>query len=69
MPVTGTLTVVVFAAMVTVAGTEATEGLDELRLITCPPAGAADDSTRLRFLLTKPGTDNVAGENEIFGAT
>lgn len=68
-PVTGTLTVVEFAAMVTVGGTVATDVLDELRLITCPPAGAADDITRLTFLVIKPDTVTIAGENVMFGAT
>jgi hypothetical protein len=69
MPVTGTLTVVLFAAMVTVGGTVATDVFDELRLMTWPPAGAAEDITRVRFLVTNPDTVDVAGENAMFGAT
>ena len=69
MPVTGTLTLVVFAAMVTVGGTVATDVLDELRFIIWPPAGAADESTRLRFLAIKPDTVRAAGEKVMFGAT
>jgi hypothetical protein len=68
-PVTGTLTLVVFAAMVTVAGTAAIDALVELRLITWPPAGAADDRTKLRFLVLTPGTVSVEGTNAIFAAT
>ena len=68
-PVTGTLTLVVFAAMVTVAGTVAIDVLVEVRLIVWPPAGAADDRTKLRFLVIKPDTVSVDGTNAMFAAT
>jgi hypothetical protein len=51
-PVTGTLTLVAFAANVTVAGTVATPGLSELTLTITPPGGAGDDRFNVRFCVT-----------------
>jgi hypothetical protein len=48
-PVTGTVAVVVPAAIVAVAGTVATPVLSELRLMIRPPAGAFADSVSVRF--------------------
>ena len=48
-PVTGTLTVVVPAPKVTLAGTVAVLGLVDVRLMVKPPAGAAADRVRVRF--------------------
>lgn len=48
-PVTGTVTLVVPAANVTVAGTVAVVGFVELRLMVKPPAGAAADRMSVKF--------------------
>jgi hypothetical protein len=48
-PVTGTLMLDAFCAMVTFVGTVATVGLSELRLTTKPPAGAVPERLRVRF--------------------
>ena len=60
-PVTGTVTVVALAAMVTVAGTVAAAMAEELRLTVSPPVGAGPDKVRVRFLVSVPFTVNVAG--------
>ena len=48
-PVTGTLTLLVFDAMVTVAGTVAKPVLSELRLTITPPDGAGDERFSVMF--------------------
>jgi len=48
-PVTATVAVVAFAAMLTVAGTVAAAVLLELKLTVRPPAGAAPESVRVMF--------------------
>ena len=53
-PVIGTLTLVVLAWMVTVAGTVATEGLLELSVTTMPPVGADEDKLMNAWLTTGP---------------
>ena len=60
--VTGTLTLILFAGMVTVGGTVATPGLLELRLIVCPPAGAAADKLSVRFCVVPAVIVALAGE-------
>ena len=59
-PVTGTLTVVAFAAKATVGGTVATAGLLEVNAMVRPPTGAgADRSSRKLEVLPAP-TDTLA---------
>jgi hypothetical protein len=48
-PVTGTLPVVWFAPITTVAGTVATPAFDELRLMVNPPEGAGPVSEMVKF--------------------
>jgi hypothetical protein len=60
--VTGTLTLVALAGMVTVAGTVATFLLLELRLTVIPPAGAGDDRFSVRFCVATPLIVRVVGE-------
>ena len=48
-PVTGTDTLVAFAAKFTVAGTVAADVFVELRLIVKPPAGAGAERFSVRF--------------------
>jgi hypothetical protein len=55
-PVTGTLTVVAPAAKLTLAGTVATVGVSETRLIVKPPAGAPPDRFRTAFWVPVPVT-------------
>jgi hypothetical protein len=55
-PVTGTLTVVAPAAKFTVAGTVATDGVSELRLMVKPPAGAAPERFNTAFCVVTPVT-------------
>jgi hypothetical protein len=61
-PVTATLALTAFAAIVTLAGAVATPVLLELRLNVTPPAGAGDDKTNVRNCVEVPGTDSVDGE-------
>jgi hypothetical protein len=61
-PDTGTVAVVVFCGIVTVAGTVATAGLSELKLTVRPPAGAGPESVRVRFCVAVPAIVKVAGE-------
>jgi len=63
-PATGTRTVLAPVAKVTVAGTVATPGVSELRLITVL-AGADDDSVKIRFCGPAPVRDSVGGVNAI----
>ena len=52
--VTGTVTLVAFGAIVTVAGTVATVGVVELRVTTRPAGGAGADSVSVRFWVAIP---------------
>lgn len=61
-PVTGTLTLVLFCAIVTFAGTVAAPGLSELRLTVTPPAGASPESVRVKFCVEPALTVRVFGE-------
>ena len=56
-PVTGTLTVVAFAANATVAGTLATLGLFELNATVKPPAGAGADRSSTKLEVFPAPTD------------
>ena len=69
MLVTGTLTVVVFAATFTLAGTVAAPVLLELRLILNPPGGAAYDRFNVRFCVAMPVIERLAGEKLIVAPT
>jgi hypothetical protein len=64
--VTGTLIAVVFATMVTFAGTVATDALDELRLTLSAVARGAD-SMRVTFCVPAPLNANTAGEKLMVG--
>ena len=66
-PVTGTLTVVEPAGMVTVKGTVAIATLSELRLMTAPFAGALSDSVRVTFCAPAPAamSGGLAGHNRV----
>ena len=68
-PVTNTLVEVAFAAKLTVDGTAATEGFEELMLIVNPPAGAGAD--RLSVNAWEPAVAIVAlfGEKPILPVT
>lgn len=59
--VTGTLTVVAFAAKVAVAGTVATAMALEVRLTVRPAAGAAADNVSVRFWVLRPVIVAVGG--------
>jgi len=60
--VTGTVTLVALAAIVTVAGTVATPVLLELKLKATPPAGAGADKFSVRFWVAIPVMVPVLGE-------
>ena len=68
-PVTGTVTVVVVAKMVTVAGTVATPGVPELRLMTTPPTGAGEESVKVRLCVAVPIMLTVGALKEIVALT
>jgi len=61
-PVTGTVTLVALAPMLTVAGVEATAALLELRLTDSPPAGAGADRFRVRFWVSAPPIVRLPGQ-------
>lgn len=61
-PVTGTLALVLFAAIMTDAGTVATAGFVELRLTGKPPAGAGPESVSIRFCVAVPAIVRFCGE-------
>ena len=67
--VTGTITLVAFAAMLTVAGTVATDVLLELRLMVNPPAGAGPESVKVRFCVEAVPTVRLLGEKPTLPTT
>lgn len=67
--VTGTLTVVVPLANVTVPGTVATDVLLELSLTVVPAAGAAAESVSVRFCAFRPVIVAVEGEKATLAFT
>jgi hypothetical protein len=68
-PVTGTFTVLVPAAITTLAGTVATAVLPEVRLIVIPPVGALADRFSATFCVTNPLIVTVGEPNVIVAAT
>ena len=68
-PVTGTVTVVAFAAIVTVAGTVAVAVEEELMLTVNPPGGAGPDKVRVRFLVSAPFSVIEAGARLMVAVT
>ena len=68
-PVTGTVTVVALAAIVTVAGTVAVDVDEELMLTVNPPAGAGPDRVRVRFLVSEPFSVMEAGARLMVAVT
>jgi hypothetical protein len=61
-PVTGTETLLMFAGMVTVAGTVAVPALLELRVTVRPPVGAVPDKFSVRFCVVAPLMVRLVGE-------
>src|SRR5438445_1303486 len=62
LPVTGTLTLVASAGIVTEDGTLATAELLEPSPMTMPPAGAGAESVNLRFCVPAPAKVRLAGK-------
>lgn len=68
-PVTGTVTVVCPAGIVTVDGTVATPVALEEMLNTIPPAGAGPDNVSVRLRVSVPGIVRLDGEKVIVAVT
>ncbi|MDQ6739558.1 MAG: hypothetical protein M3021_04100, partial [Actinomycetota bacterium] len=68
-PVTGTATVAAFGRKLTLDGTVATPGFDEIRLTTSPLGGAGGDSVRVRFCVAVPPIVKVPGGKLSVAAT
>src|SRR5207302_2228984 len=66
-PVTGTVTLVIFARIVTAGGTVATPGLLELKLMFRPPEGAGVEMVNVVFCVAIPVIVKLAGEKLMVG--
>jgi hypothetical protein len=67
--VTGTLTLVAFGGILTVAGTVATAVLLELRLSVNPPAGAGPERFKVRFWIEAAPMVRLLGEKATLPTT